>query len=127
MKSSCLLIPAAVLATALALAAPPKETPAPPNEAVLMALTDQVDKLDKKIAILRRLGVSDPYLAEVEIYHKAGAFLLEHKEFDQKGVADWAQDVLDRGLLRAAQQSRGEAPWLYQAGQSVSRAYRSQN
>ena len=35
------------------------------------------------------------------------------------------REALDRGLLRASQQARGEAPWLNETGQAVVRAYRS--
>jgi predicted esterase len=125
MKSFRLLIPSACLAVAVAFAAPPKEAPPAPDADVIKSLGEQTEKLDKKIAILRRLGINDPYLAEVEVYHKAAAWLLEHEEFGQKGAVAWTREILDRGLLRAAQQARGEAPWLYQTGQSVARAYRS--
>jgi hypothetical protein len=125
MKSLCLLVPAACLAVVVAFAAAPKEAPPAPDAAVIKSLGEQTDKLAKKIAILRRLGVNDPYLAEVEIYHKAAAKLLDEEEFGQKGAMDQTREILDRGLLRAAQQARGEAPWLYQSGQSVTRAYRS--
>ena len=52
------------------------------------------------------MGITDPYLAEVEIYHKAAAWLLDQEKIDQKGVADATGEVLDRGLLRASQQVR---------------------
>jgi predicted esterase len=125
MKSFRFLVPAICLAVAVAFAVPPKETPPVPDEAVIKSLGEQTDKLASKIAVLRRLGITDPYLAEVEVYHKAAAWLLDREEFDQKGVVDWTREILDRGLLRASQQTRGEAPWLYQTGQSVTRAYRS--
>jgi dienelactone hydrolase len=125
MKSFRLLVPVVCLAAAFAFAVPPKETAPAPDAAVVKSLSEQTDQLDKKIGILRRLGITDPYLAEVEIYHKAAAWLLDQEKIDQKSVADATREVLNRGLLRAAQQARGEAPWLYQTGQSVTRAYRS--
>ncbi len=110
----------------------PRARPRKPAAPSCRALTAQVpwpeqtDALQlKAIATLRRLGITDPYLAEVEVYHKAAAWLLDHEDFDQKNVVEMTRQVLDRGLLRATQQARGEAPWLYQTGQSVSRAYRS--
>ncbi len=49
-----------------------------------------------------------------------------HNEFTQKGAGpEVVREVLDRGLLRASQQARGDAPWLDQVGQSVVRGYRS--
>jgi pimeloyl-ACP methyl ester carboxylesterase len=61
----------------------------------------------------------------VEVYHKAVVWLLRHNEFVHKNTGAWALEVLDRGLLRASQQARGEAPWLQQAGVPVVRGFRS--
>src|SRR5690606_15027368 len=49
-----------------------------------------------------------------------------HGEFYTRDAGKATLDVLDRGLLRAAQQARGESPWIGQTGRSVIRAYRSQ-
>lgn len=129
MKSFRLLLPAVCLTVALAAAAPPKDAPPappPPDAETLKALTDQAKKLDTQIGILRRQGASDPALADVEIYHKAAEWIFKHGEFGQKGAGPEAvRQALDRGQLRANQQARGEAPWLYQTGQAVARAYRS--
>ena len=129
MKSFRLLPPAACLAFALAaFAAPPKDAPppAPPDAETVKAIKEQAKKLDSQIRILRSSGVSDPYLADVEIYLKAAEWVLKHDEFTQKGAGpDAVREVLDRGMLRASQQSRGEAPWLFETGQAVARAYRS--
>jgi predicted esterase len=124
MKSFRLLLPAACLAAALAAAAP-TENAAPDGE-TLKAIAAQAEKLRKEIAILHNQGVGDPVLADIEIYHKAAEWVLKHNEFAQKGAgADAVREVLDRGLLRASQEARGEQPWLVQTGQSVVRAYRS--
>jgi dienelactone hydrolase len=103
--------------------APPKaESPAP---TVLASIQERTDKLGKALATLRQQGIGDPFLADVQVYHKAAMWIVRHGEFYQKEAANWTLEVLDRGLLRASQQLRGEAPWLNIAGTTTARAYRS--
>ncbi len=97
----------------------------PPDRATLATIKERLAKLEKALAGLRKQGVRDPAYADVEVYRKAVVWLLEHNEFYDKNSAKWALEVLDRGLLRASQQARGEAPWLQQSGLSVVRAHRS--
>ncbi|MFN4258933.1 MAG: prolyl oligopeptidase family serine peptidase [Gemmataceae bacterium] len=82
-------------------------------------------RLDKMLTALRRQGLRDPLLADVEVYHKAAVWISRHNEFYTKETADWTLAVLDRGLLRASQLAQGEAPWLQHTGYDVARAYRS--
>ena len=79
----------------------------------------------RAITSLRRQNVRDPWLAELEIYHKAATWVVEHNEFYQPAAADWTQEALDRGLLRARQAAQGETPWVNSRGHAVVRAYRS--
>jgi hypothetical protein len=97
----------------------------PPDAATQKAIEARADKLYDKIMELRRAGVRDPLLPHIEIYHKAAAWTLHYGEFYNKDSADWSLAVIDRGLLRASQQARGETPWLFAPGQTVARAYRS--
>jgi hypothetical protein len=103
--------------------APPKAEP--PPAAALKLIGERTDQLSAAILALRGRGVRDPGLADVEVYLKAAAWVVRHNEWYQKQAADWTLDVLDRGLLRASQQGRGEAPWLDAVGRTVIRAYRS--
>jgi predicted esterase len=132
MKWSRLLLPAAYVAAALALchgqlaARATRPDDAPPPDADVKALKEEADKLRKQIDLLRNQGASDPTLADVEVYLKAADWALKHDELGSKGSpADAVREVLDRGLLRASQQARGEAPWLFQTGRAVVRGYRS--
>jgi predicted esterase len=102
---------------------PPAATPPPAD--LLKAIAERTEKLGKQLGQLRQQGVRDPVLAEVEIYHKAAVWIVRHGEWYQKDAGQWTLDVLDRGLLRASQAARGEAPWFNQTGRSVVRAYRS--
>lgn len=103
--------------------APPKAIK--PDPETFKAIGQRKDKLAGALAKMRQQGIRDPFLAQVEIYHKAADWIVRHGEFYQKESPEWTLAVLDRGLLRASQQLRGEAPWLDQAGVGVIRAYRS--
>lgn len=97
----------------------------PPDENTRKLLADKADKLGQLIVDLRRQGLGDPVLAEVEVFHKAAVWIMRHSEFFQKEAGQWALGVLDRGLLRGKQAAAGEFAWLKQAGGTVLRAYRS--
>jgi len=103
--------------------APPPATA--PDEATRKDIAGKTRKLGQIIDSLRRQGVHDPYLADVEIYHKAATWIVQHEEFYHKDAGAWTIEVLDRGLLRANQLAQGEAPWLHQTGHAIVRAYRS--
>jgi len=103
-------------------APPAAKTPA---EATLKTIAAKTEKLGAAIAALKRQNVRDPGLAEVEIFHKAALWIVQHGEWFHANSGDWTVTVLDRGLLRASQLAAGEAPWMTQTGQQVVRAYRS--
>ncbi|MEO7145910.1 MAG: hypothetical protein ABI165_20645 [Bryobacteraceae bacterium] len=72
-------------------------------------------KIDALAAIVRDLKsrrINDDLIADVEVYEKAGRFLLEFPEdfFTQDGI-NHALSVLDTGLERAHQLQSGESPW----------------
>jgi predicted esterase len=103
--------------------APPLSSPL--DQATLKAITDRSNKLRQVIDSLRRQGIREPYLADVEIFYKAATWIVRHHEFYHKDAAAWTTEALDRGLLRAKQLAQGDAPWLQQTGFAVIRAYRS--
>jgi predicted esterase len=103
-------------------APPPSQAP---DEATRKAIAEKTRTLGQIVESLRRQGVRDPFLAEVEIFHKAAMWIVRQEEFYHKDAGAWTVDVLDSGLLRARQLAQGEAPWLQQTGHSVVRAYRS--
>jgi predicted esterase len=98
----------------------------PPDEETLKKLAAKMEKLGKACdALHNKLNVHDSLVAEAEVYLKAAVWIMRHGEWYQADAAKWTDDVLDRGLLRAAQLARGESPWRYQTGRDVVRAYRS--
>jgi dienelactone hydrolase len=107
-----------------ALTFPPPQVVAP-DAATRAAIEERTEKLAAAVERLRRLGVHDPGLADVEIYLKAAKSAVALDEFYGKNAGKATLGVLDRGLLRASQLGRGENPWLQATGQTVVRAYRS--
>jgi len=97
----------------------------PPDEDTLKKFAARMEQLHQAGVSLRKQGIPDRLLVDVEVYHKAAAWIIRHGEWYQPDAARWTDAVLDRGLLRAGQLARGESPWLYQAGYDVVRAYRS--
>jgi hypothetical protein len=124
------LVPAVVVLSAILAAgqafnfAPPKVVP--PDKDTQETIDDRTEKLTARVTSLRRLGVRDPGLADVEVFLKAARWIVKHNEFYGKDAGKWTLAVLDHGLLRASQQARGETPWLQSpAGLVVARGYRS--
>lgn len=130
MKCSFLCMTAAALFSAVVGLLPAQNFAPPPTQAPdaakLKDIAERAGRLDRRLAGLRRQNVRDPYLADVEIYHKAAVWITRHNEFFQKEAADWTLEELDRGLVRVAQLGQAETPWLTRTGQPVVRAYRSQ-
>lgn len=128
MKPYRSVLAALVIAGAVGPAAAQNYSPPPsqaPDEATLKTIADKTTKLGRIIESLRRQGVRDAALVDVEIFHKAAVWIVRHQEFYHKDAGTWTCAVLDRGLLRASQLAQGETPWLQQAGHAVVRAYRS--
>jgi predicted esterase len=127
MKPLCVVLTAGVvllpgLLAAQSFAPPPSQ---PPDEATLKAIENKTARLENAVATLRRQGVRDPWLAEIQIYHKAASWIVRHNEFYAPQASQWTLAVLDRGLLRAGQVAAGETPWVHHFGHAVARAYRS--
>lgn len=96
-----------------------------PSEEVLKAIAAKTEQLGKMAANLRKQGLRDPGLADVEIYHEAALKIVEHKEFFHADSGAWTLEALDRGILRARFLSTAEMPWAGAVGFPVVRAYRS--
>jgi hypothetical protein len=96
-----------------------------PDGDTLKEIANRTDELGREIGRLKSLGAADPFLADVEVYHKAAVYIQRHGEFYDKDAGKWTLEAIDRGMLRASQQGRGQAPWLNMPGVSVVRGYRS--
>jgi dienelactone hydrolase len=125
MKISTLCILAAAFASPLAAQnyAPPKGA-LPPKE-VMDQIAEKTNRLAQAAGVLRRQGVADTLLVDVEVYLQAAKAIVQHKEFYGKDSPAWTLAALDRGLLRARLLSAGDSPWQFAPGQTVARGYRS--
>ena len=128
MISRCILLSglAVLLADAGSFAqnfAPPE--PVTPTEEQKIEIRTRFNRLSAILTNLRKQGVRDPFLADAEIYAKAGEWIRRHGEYYDSKYIDWTIEELNRGLLRASQLAMGESPWLNFTGRSAIRAYRS--
>jgi pimeloyl-ACP methyl ester carboxylesterase len=95
------------------------------DAAIMKAIGEKTARLGRSITSLRKQGLKDVFLAEVEVYRLAAERIVEFKEFFQDESAEWTLEALDRGLLRAALLAQGQTPWWFMAGFPVVRAYQS--
>lgn len=96
-----------------------------PSEEVLKKIDALAGKLDDALKLLRREQVQEPILTDIEVYHKAAAWIMRHNEFYDKNSGEWTIEALERGLLRAGNVKQGEWPWFQRAGAPVIHGYRS--
>jgi len=91
-----------------------------PTAEELRRVQAKVDELDTMIRPLKARSLNEALVADVDIYAKAGRWLLEFPQtfFTQDGI-DQALVVLDQGLERARQLQRGESPWVTRKGRKI--------
>lgn len=116
---------AAFLACALAAAAqnqyePPKGYPVTDAEKRQVAA-----RLEELKSALRGLNADPALFADVDVYRKAGEWILRYpEEFYAKAYVANAVTVLEHGIARAGELRAGKPAWTSQTGRLV-RAYRS--
>lgn len=85
-------------------------------------------KLSQLSELLKGLAqgkADESLMADVEIYQKAGEWILRHEEeFFTKAYATNTLAVLDKGITRARELGAGKPSWISQKGR-FTRAYRS--
>jgi hypothetical protein len=81
------------------------------------AIADLRDSLQKRTALLE-------LLPDVQIYHNAVRYALDHDEFYKPAENAVAKTLLRQGLQRAAELAKSQAPWTTATGPVV-RGYRS--
>ncbi len=119
----------ATLLLALPLAAQaPKPGPPPyvPSDAEKQQISGKLTELGKRISMLRGHVKDAGLLDDVEVYYKAGQWILRYpEEFYNRSYVNQALAVLDKGVARAKELESGAAAWPGQKGGRVARAYRS--
>ncbi len=96
---------------------PPAIQPKPEE---LSRLKAKVEQLDAILFSLRTRRIAEDVYADVEVYAKAGHWLLEFPQtfFTQEGI-DQAFTVVDQGMERARQLEKGQSPWVDQKGRRI--------
>src|SRR5439155_22682338 len=78
------------------------------------------DELDSVVAGLRARKVNEDLIADVDIYAKAGKWLLEFPQgFGNEQSIPTYLDVLDQGLERGRELQKGQSPWVMEKGRKV--------
>jgi len=123
MMRPAMLAVALLAAAAAALAqAPPQQPPAgrggrgappiqpkPEELAQIRAKSEQIETIVQE---LKAKHANPDLIGDVEVYAKAGRFLLEYPElFGTQNAIDHSMTVLDQGIERAHQLQNGESPW----------------
>jgi len=99
--------------------------PVIPKAEELAAIRAKVETLDKMLSALTAAKANADLVTDVEVYSKAGHFLLEFPQtfFTQDGI-NQAITVVDEGLNRAAQLQNNAPAWANAKGRKI-HAYRS--
>lgn len=89
--------------------ATPPFQPAPEDLAQIKARSEQIEAIVKD---LKAKHANPDLIGDVEVYAKAGRFLLEFPELvNSRNAIDHSTTVLDQGIARARQLQSGESPW----------------
>ena len=123
MKTFLLLLTLALLP--LAAGQQPARPPQSPAPIELIAeqraeLQSKVNRLDAAVRALKSRHGEDDLVADVEVYAKAGKWLLEFPEdFTNQQDVTYTLAVLDRGMERARELENGQSPWVAQKGRKI--------
>jgi dienelactone hydrolase len=83
-------------------------------------ITAKLAELRTAVSALKQNAKLDrQLLADVEIYAKAGEWILRHGEFYRKNFARNTVKALRTGLKRAAELQAGKSPWTLQPGTTI--------
>ncbi len=96
----------------------------PPDEKTLRQIHSRQDKLKQALAELPK-DLPAHIRADIEIFSKAGEWIVRHREWFQANSAKATLAVLDKGLARTREAANGKPGWLDLSGTSVVHGYRS--
>ena len=99
--------------------------PIQPKPAELAQVREKSEQIEKLVEKLKARHADAGLVGDVEVYGKAGRFLLEFPElFGTQNAIDHSMIVLDQGIERGKQLQAGQSPWT--SGRSQIHAYYSQ-
>jgi pimeloyl-ACP methyl ester carboxylesterase len=80
----------------------------------------KISEIDAIVRSLRARKVNDDLIADVDIFAKAGKWLLEFPQgFGNEQGIDTYLAVLEQGLARGRQLQHGQSPWVLEKGRKV--------
>ncbi|HXB68379.1 MAG TPA: alpha/beta hydrolase-fold protein [Candidatus Acidoferrales bacterium] len=86
--------------------------PIQPKSEELAQIKSKAEQIESLVNPLKAKHADADLIGDVEVYAKAGRFLLEFPElFGTQVAIDHAMTVLDQGIARARQLQNGESPW----------------
>jgi hypothetical protein len=96
-----------------------------PKAEELARIKAKTEEIDSIVAALKAKHADPTLVGDVEVYGKAGRFLLEFPElFGTQNAIDHSMIVLDQGIERGKQLQAGQSPW--NSGNSQIHAYYSE-
>ncbi len=101
------------------LANTPRSYAQAPTEEQATAIQQKLQELNQAIAELPAEKISPQQLADVQIFAKAGEWILRHNEFYREGYAKDALNALAAGQARVELLAAGKTPWESQVGSTV--------
>lgn len=99
--------------------------PKAPDAATLQKVKDETAKLKAAAQELTQKDLNDPRIPDIEIYAKAGEWIVRHNEWFTAGAGEQTLAVLAEGVARLESAKDGKSPWLEVDGKAVARGYRS--
>jgi predicted esterase len=106
---------------------PPQNAPSerfPPAHDQAAEIASKLAQLQESLTALKQKNTPDETLVEVEIFHKAAAWIGRYNEYFTKNSVGQTIALLDTGLARARELEGGKPSWTTATG-PVIRAYRS--
>jgi len=98
--------------------------PVQPKPEELAQIKSKSEQIESIVADLKTRHADAALVGDVEVYAKAGRFLLEFPElFGNQNAIDHSMIVLDQGIERGKQLQSGQSPWT--TGKSQIHAYYS--
>jgi hypothetical protein len=86
--------------------------PIQPKPEELAQIKSKAEQIESLVNPLKAKHADADLIGDVEVYAKAGRFLLEFPElFGTQAAVDHAITVMDQGIARARQLQNGESPW----------------
>lgn len=82
-------------------------------------IEQKLEQLNSRVLELKQGRDDLRPVADVEVFAKAGEWIVRHHEFFEPAYSRWTIEALDSGLKRAADLATGKTPWFPREGSTV--------